>query len=126
MRSRPARSVTSMRPSGRNARPHGCSSRSTSLTTRRACSSVVMVWAPAGAEIGARAVAHIAAQAAAKNLMDTSLGGNRPNREFQGLQIAECVGRGGAYPGNRPWIDAQSVCALHVADAFDDGAVLMA
>src|SRR5687767_11210191 len=44
-RRRPAFSVINMRPSGRNATDHGCTSPSTTRTTRKECSCERMVWA---------------------------------------------------------------------------------
>ena len=41
MRSRPGRSLTSMRPSGRNSRPHGVSSPSATVSSRKACRSLL-------------------------------------------------------------------------------------
>lgn len=50
---------------------------------------------------------------------------NRPNSEFQGLQIAEHVGPRSAHTRDRPGIDSQRLLALDVANALYDGAVLM-
>ena len=51
--------------------------------------------------------------------------GNRPNREFEGLEIAEHVGRGGAYARDRAGIDPQRFRPLDVPDPLNDGAMLM-
>ncbi len=51
--------------------------------------------------------------------------GNRPDLEFQGLQVAEYVGCGRAHAGDGAGIDAQRIAALDIPDSLDNGAVLM-
>jgi hypothetical protein len=46
---------------------------------------------------------------------------DRADAEFQGLEVAEHVGRWGAYAGNRPGVNAHGVCSLDIADALDHG-----
>jgi hypothetical protein len=57
---------------------------------------------------------------------DRSSPGHRPDPEFQGLQIAEHVGRRRAHACDRPGIDSQRLSPFDVPNALNDGAVLMA